>query len=336
MLKHGGNLQRARREYPQVKQPWLDLSTGISPWGWPVSHVPDTAWQRLPELTPSFDEAVKNYYGVADLIPIAGSQVAIELLATLVSKARVALPVWGYAEHLKSWKSAGHELVFYSSYDELITLVDTVEHAVIINPNNPTGDYWKVEQLSLIQMKLSGYLIVDEAFIDSVDLADEPQSMLFAADNESCVVLRSMGKFFGLAGIRLGFVRLPARLREPFIEQLTLWSISSPSLWVAEQALNDHRWQQQQRQRINDMSSWVFSTVKKSFPHVIVTSGSLFVSVYDTKASIEKAFRYFADQGIYLRMFENTRDPKNSYLRFGLPQNKERLEEAFDRVKDIA
>ena len=330
MLKHGGNLQQALRDYPDVREPWLDLSTGISPWSWPVPEVPTNIWQRLPEVSPQFNRAVEYYYGANDLIAIAGSQVAIELIPQLLPISRVAIPRWGYGEHINAWQKAKHHVVLYDSYEGLVELLAEVEHAVVINPNNPTGECWSRKQLEDLDQQIKGHLIVDEAFIDSLKT---DCSMLQSSSKTSTIVLRSLGKFFGLAGVRLGFISLPKALRKRFNERLTLWSISSPTLWVAEQALIDTGWQQAQRERIAVMKEKLQQLLGELFEGAQFNSGPLFISIYGQVNELKPYFKHFAKQGIWLRLFANPNDKDHSYLRFGFPENEHRLAAAIEAIK---
>ena len=328
MLNHGGNLQKAQQLYPNAETPWLDLSTGISPWVWPVPNMGEVHWQRLPEVSESFNTAVEAYYGVGHLIPTAGSQEAIEIIPALLPAAKVAVPAWGYGEHAKSWQRAGHQLIRYSSHQDLIELLPSVEHVVVINPNNPTGDYWSHACLTELLAKVSGTLVVDEAFIDSLS---QP-SLLTNRDSESLIVLRSVGKFFGLAGIRLGFVSLPNGLREGFKQKQLLWGVSAPALHVAEKALSDKTWQGEQKTRINTMRAAMLALVKKHLPNQHVVAGPLFVSVKAEVRLLKTIHQHFAEQGVWLRIFA----PDNeglSYLRFGLPQTIARCEQAFSTLQ---
>lgn len=330
MLNHGGNLQQAKADFAQVSGDWLDLSTGISPWSWPVPAVPECVWQRLPEPDEVFDQAVADYYGVQKLVAVAGSQVAIELLPRCLPAAVVAVPRWGYGEHVRSWSRAGHQLCFYDSLQELQSLLPTVQHSVVINPNNPTGEHYSVADLRRIQQQLKGYLIVDEAFIDAAAITAKAEqqsspSMLPYVEDGSLVVLRSLGKFFGLAGVRLGFVGLPASLRSDFVDRLSLWAISTPTLWLAQEVLADWSWQQQQCLRIEAQRLAVRSLFERylsnhSADYFQLTEGPLFISIKGPRQALQTLFKRFASEGIWLRLFEPREAcSATTYLRVGLP-----------------
>lgn len=342
MLNHGGNLAQARATFSDVSGDWLDLSTGISPWSWPVPEVPVSVWQRLPEADPDFDHAVADYYGVAHLQAVAGSQVAIEALPQCLPAATVAVPRWGYGEHARCWSRAGHRLRYYHSLADLQAMLGEVEHAVVINPNNPTGEHYSVAELRQLQRRISGYLLVDEAFIDADSIMasanGQPSPSMLPYLNDGClVVLRSIGKFFGLAGVRLGFVGVAGPLATALAERLPLWSISSPALWLATLALSDRAWQQQQCHRIFTLRAALQSLVteflaQQKMTDCQVSAGPLFVSIHGPRQHLQALFNGFARQAIWLRLFTPIEDNPNTYLRLGLPQSLRVVESALQSL----
>ncbi|PCH59156.1 MAG: threonine-phosphate decarboxylase [SAR86 cluster bacterium] len=336
MFNHGGNLQRARQAYPQVKT-WLDLSTGISPWVWPVPQIPAEIWQQLPQISAGFEASLESYYGVDKLIPVAGSQTAIALLPQLLPLGSVALPQWGYAEHRLAWQLCGHQLYYYKDIIELEQLLLRVDHAVVINPNNPTGQFIPPDQLIALQGKIKGYLIIDEAFIDVMEIMDGDKSQFSVLDRVqygSLIVLRSMGKFFGIAGARLGFVALPNELINAFKAKQILWSIATPSLWLAEQALNDRQWQRLQGQRIISARTALFAQLQRIFNTHKLSQGPLFISVYDDVDLLNKVFSSFAKVGIWLRIFQPIGGQTSSYLRIGLTSDVSKVDRAISHFLD--
>jgi cobalamin biosynthetic protein CobC len=138
-LPHGGRLREAARRYGIPLDAWLDLSTGINPRPWPVPPLPPSAWSRLPEGDDSLETAARAYYGTDLLLPVAGSQAAIQALPPLRTPGRVGIITPGYAEHARAWWRAGHEVVGVP-VEALGNTVRQVDVLVVIHPNNPTGD----------------------------------------------------------------------------------------------------------------------------------------------------------------------------------------------------
>jgi len=239
MLDHGGNLREAQRRYGGTD--WIDLSTGINPLGYPAPPLAPDAWLRLPEPDPALLDAACAYYGAARLLPVAGTQAAIQALPRLRPPSRVTVTTPTYAEHARHWSRHGHVLR-ETPFARLDDVVDDTDVLVVCNPNNPTGATIAPERLLAWHARLAargGWLVVDEAFGDTVPAL----SIAAHADRPGLVVLRSVGKFFGLAGLRLGFVAADAALLASLADLLGPWSVSGPAQQVATAALRDRDWQ---------------------------------------------------------------------------------------------
>lgn len=248
MLEHGGRLRAAARQYGIPLGEWLDLSTGIAPAGYPPPALPVEAWHRLPEPEDGLLAAAAGYYGTEALTPVAGSQAAIGLLPWLRPACRVACPAGGYAEHAAAWRRAGHEVREYrpAGLEEAVSDADVL---VVVNPDNPTGRHVPAARLRRWQAALAargGWLVVDEAF---ADVAPEV-AVTGDAGSRGLIVLRSLGKFFGLAGARVGFVGAWPGLRAALDQLSGPWPVAGPARAVAAAALADTAWQAGQRRRL--------------------------------------------------------------------------------------
>jgi cobalamin biosynthetic protein CobC len=246
MLEHGGNLREAQRRYGG--EDWIDLSTGINPVGYPAPPVPADAWHRLPEADPALVDAACAYYGAPAMLPVAGTQAAIQALPRLRPPSRVTVAAPSYAEHAHHWSQHGHTLrqVGYPMLDDAIKDSDVV---VVCNPNNPTGATVPPELLLRWSFELAargGWLVVDEAFGDTAPAL----SVAAHAGQPGLVVLRSVGKFFGLAGLRLGFVAAEASLLTALADLLGPWAVSGPAQHIALAALRDTGWQRMTQERL--------------------------------------------------------------------------------------
>ncbi|MBE0507331.1 MAG: threonine-phosphate decarboxylase [Marinospirillum sp.] len=334
---HGGRLRQAAQHYAIPLDQWLDLSTGINPQGWPVPHVPAEVWQRLPEEDDGLQQAMTAYYASADGLAVPGSQVAIQCLPELLftdetpASIRVALLSPAYSEHSKAWQSAGFDGVAVTAENLEQCLLDDVNirALVLIQPNNPTGVVFAHEDLQRwhrLLMARKGWLVVDEAFLDALPQAN---SMIQPSMPPGLVVLRSLGKFFGLAGLRLGFVFAENNLLQQLQARLGLWAVSHPARYLGRLALLDDQWQQQARQRLKQDSQRLFELLQSV--HLPPVGGTpLFQWVLMAQA--KKLADRLAQQGILVRSFEQP-----SSLRFGLPQTEaewQRLEQALQVLQE--
>jgi cobalamin biosynthesis protein CobC len=250
MLDHGGNLRAAQQRFGGTD--WIDLSTGINPHGYPAPAPAPDAWWRLPEPDPALVRAACDYYGAPQLLPVAGTQAAIQALprlrAEMTGPARVTVAAPSYAEHAHHWGRHGHAMrqVAYDVLDGCVAGSDVV---VVVNPNNPTGATVAPARLLDWAAQLAargGWLVVDEAFGDTA----RALSVAGHAGRPGLIVLRSVGKFFGLAGLRLGFVGAATTLLAALDDLLGPWAVSGPAQEIALAALRDRDWQQATQTRL--------------------------------------------------------------------------------------
>lgn len=313
MLEHGGRLRQAAVEYGIPLADWLDLSTGINPQGWPVPPIPAAAWARLPEEEDGLAELAARVYGAAHACPVAGSQAAIQALPTLRAPGRVGVVSPGYAEHAQAWAAAGHEVVRIAA-EECTGLSPEKEAAldviVLIHPNNPGGQTYAPADLLALHERLAargGWLLVDEAFMDCT-----PQHSLAAHSHlPGLIVLRSLGKFYGLAGARVGFVLAAGDLLDRLAQRLGPWCLSGPSRWVAAAALADADWQAAARPRLLAAGARLADLLLR---HGLKPAGGTALFQWVRTADAALLHAALARRGILTRLFG---DPPA--LRFGLP-----------------
>ena len=320
MLEHGGRLRRAAEAYGIPLADWLDLSTGINPQGYPVPPVPADAWLRLPEDDDGLEAAATNYYGSAHLLPVAGSQPAIQLLPAVLRGERVSLLAPGYAEHAHAWRERRAVAVGADAIDAAVARSDIV---VLVQPNNPTGVHFGRARLLDWHARLArrgGWLLVDEAFIDTTPA----QSLAPLAGMDGLLVLRSLGKFFGLAGARVGFVFAPAGVRAALAERLGPWTLAGPARWAARHALADAAWQDRTRTALEAAGARLQALLAR---HGLQACGPALFKLVATPEAV-RLQDAFARRGILLRRFDTPQA-----LRFGLPPDEsgwERLTAALD------
>lgn len=257
MLEHGGRLNAAAARWGIAREHWLDLSTGINPLGWSVPELPAQIWQRLPEADDGLSDVIRAWSGApanADCEPVAGSQAAIMTVPRLRQACRVGIPVVGYREHEASWRAAGHSIVAITAEQTSAgaaneSWLDELDVLVWINPNNPSGELLAPATLLRWQQRLQqrgGWLLVDEAFMD----ATPELSLSTHAGLPGLIILRSLGKFYGLAGVRAGAVLTEPSIAAPLRKLLGPWSLSGPARYLMAAALMDSSWQQQTRVRL--------------------------------------------------------------------------------------
>lgn len=324
MLEHGGRLRAAAQRYGIPLADWLDLSTGIAPESWPLPMIPPEAWARLPEEDDGLEQAACACYGARQALAVAGSQAAIQALPELFPPARVGVLGLSYAEHAHAWRRAGHRLVRLDAAG-IDSQLDKLDVLVLANPNNPTGERFAPAQLLDWHARLrarGGCLLVDEAFIDCT-----PEHSLAAhAHLPGLIVLRSFGKFFGLAGIRLGFVLAEPGLLANLRERLGPWTVSGPTRCVALAAL-DAASGGARRRRTAELQRRGKALAELLAAHGLTPAGGTALFQWVPLLQAAALYEYLARRGILVRLFT---EPAS--LRFGLPASEadwQRLQRAL-------
>ena len=315
--QHGGQLKLASERYQIPLGQWVDLSTGINPHSYPLPRVPDYIWQRLPEVNDGLEDVAAEYYGSKHLLPVSGSQEAIQRLPLLRNKSRVGIISPAYHSHRQAWETAGHEVIEIQR-PFLAKTLPSLDVLLLVNPTNPTAERYSLNELrqwhSILQTK-KGWLVVDEAFIDLT-----PEASLISQEPlEGLIVLRSIGKFFGLAGIRLGFVWAMPDILLSLVQLQDDWSVSNPARWAGKIALGDTAWQLQQRHEIPENMLELKRFLSDRYDAPVAEAG-LFAYVTLEKGKAIEEHQSLCQKGILTRLFS-----ESGALRFGLPSSMDAL-----------
>lgn len=321
-VDHGGSLARAEALFPGASKPWVDLSTGINPHAYPLSTLPATVWTRLPEPedTERLQALAAEHYGApssANVVAAAGTQILLPMIYALRPAGTVAVLGPTYEEHGRAARIAGHAVQMVGTVEALAD----ADVAVIVNPNNPDGRVVSQTDLLALAAKVS-LLVVDEAFMD---VGPSTQSLTSDVSAENIVVLRSFGKFFGLAGVRLGFALANKNIAAGLRARLGPWAVSGPALAYGLAAIADKHWQETTRARLAMEADRLHKLLQ-------TTGGAVSVGANLYRhLRLEGAvglFRHLGECGVYVRAFDGRPDE----LRFGLPADEagwQRLAEAL-------
>jgi len=325
---HGGNLREAARRYAIALADWLDLSTGINPRGYPVPPVPPDAWRRLPEDDDGLADAAARYYGAPRALPVAGSQAAIRALPLLLKRGVAGVAPLTYGEYAPAFTRAGHEIAPLDM--ACAVLPASLDHVIVANPNNPTAERLSRDTLMHWHTQLAsrgGTLIVDEAFADAD--ADAATSLATETARDGLVMLRSVGKFFGLAGIRAGFVLAAPALLDALRDAEGAWTVGGPARHAVMAAFADEAWQHETRERLQRDGARLAALIANHGFDVRATP--LFAWTPTPRASALQ--HEFARRGIWTRLFDLP--GMTASLRIGLPGSEGdwlRLERAMAEI----
>ena len=313
MFYHGGNLAAARLRFPNAPEPWIDLSTGVNPISYPIGFVEAASWELLPEATEIADleRVAAQTYGVEDpacVVAAPGTQALVQILPWLAPARRVGVLGFTYGEHARCWGRAGASV---ETIEDLETL-DDFDVAVVVNPNNPDGRLVPVRQLQEAARRLGargGALIVDEAFMD---VGPSDASLAPLLPERGAVVLRSFGKTYGLAGLRLGFAIAPVALAGDLRAALGPWAVSGPAIAIGRRALADADWLAVTKRRLGADAARLDSLLQRAGLHPVAGT-SLFRLVQHPEA--HRIFERLGGRGVLVRAFAE----QPNLLRVGLP-----------------
>ncbi len=309
--RHGGALAAASLRHGIPVGDWLDLSTGINPAPYPAAPTAHEDYARLPDPASlaALLSSARRAYDVAEparVVPLPGSDLGLRLLPLLVQTGRVAVLQPTYSGHAEAWANAGHTVARVASLSE----ANGADVVVLANPNNPDGRRLSPDSIlaALAALPPGGLLVVDEAFAD----LEPGLSLAPHLADERLVVLRSFGKFYGLAGLRLGFALGTGDIVRRLAGVVGDWPLSGPAITIGTAALSDFAWQEATRARLASARINLDALLAR---HDLAIAGGtdLFRLVRtDDKRALHEAL---AQRGIWTRIFPDL----PGAIRFGLP-----------------
>jgi cobalamin biosynthesis protein CobC len=308
---HGGARDVARRLAPDAPEPWIDLSTGINPHAYPLPALEPEAWSRLPTsgALAELEAAAAARYGASPEMVVAGpgSQALIQALARIVPRGAVGVLGPTYGGLKAAFAAAGARV------DEAKRVEDMgdLDVAIIVNPNNPDGRITLRADLLELHSRLAprgGFLIVDEAFADF----DGEGESLAPVLPTGAVVLRSFGKSFGLAGLRLGFAIVSPEIILPLRAALGEWPVSGPAIAIGTRALTDVVWTDAMHDRLGQEAARLDGLLNSNGWRLV---GGTRLFRLAAKVDARAMFERLLAAGILARPFAQAPD----WLRFGIP-----------------
>jgi cobalamin biosynthetic protein CobC len=310
--EHGGDLGTARLLFPDAPEPFIDLSTGINPYPYPIPQLAPDVFTRLPEpaALERLAAVAAEAYGApsaAHVVPAPGTQILLPQVAALVRPGRAAVLGPTYAEHVDAAVRAGHQAQDVTDRAGL----RNADLAVVVNPNNPDGRIVSRAELLSCARDLApkGLLVVDEAFMD---VGTGGTSLAADVGRRNVVVLRSFGKFFGLAGLRLGFALADPAMAVRLRAGLGPWAVAGPAIAIGVAALQDHAWAEATRARLAQAAGRLDQVLTGA--GLTVAGGTSLFRLVHTEVAPE-LFHHLGGAGILVRRFAR----EATWLRFGLP-----------------
>jgi len=291
---HGGGIDAACARWGGARGDWLDLSTGINPRPYPIPALPADAWTALPDHAAhaALERAARRFWAIpesAAVIAAPGASALIARIPALLPPAQVAIPGPTYNEHARAFRACGWTLSD-----------DTTEATVIVHPNNPDG--------RLHPAPAAPFRVIDESFCDITPDATH----MAHATRPGTLILKSFGKFWGLAGARLGFAIGDPALIARLAPMIGPWAVPGPTLAIATAALNDPAWADATRARLTTDASRLDTLM--SAAGAAPLGGTTLFRLYDTSDAAHWQDR-LARHRILTRIFPYSQ----RWLRLGLP-----------------
>lgn len=303
---HGGNIDLAIARFGDGD--WIDLSTGINRRPWPVGALPEQVWRSLPTeaATARLVRTASAYYGCdpVQLLPVAGASAAIQLIPRLLPRGHAAVLSPSYNEHAASIRANGWQVKECFEPGAMVG----ADLAVVVNPNNPDGREWSPAALRDLASRC-GHLVVDESFADP-----RPDLSLAQAPPANAIILRSFGKFWGLAGLRLGFVIAAPGLLEIIAQAAGPWSVNGPALEIGAAAMADLDWAEAETGYHSEACLWLDRLARSAGWNTV--GGTHLFRLYDTPDA-ETVQEKLARAHIWSRRFPYS----DTWLRLGVPGN---------------
>jgi cobalamin biosynthesis protein CobC len=306
MQGHGGNLDVAIRRFGGRLEDWIDLSTGINRQPYPVGELQPRAWAALPSRAEieSLHEAARSAYATnAPVLAVAGAQAAIQMLPGLAAPGRARILAPTYNEYAPVLAAAGWQVAEAGDLDAL----GGADLAVVVDPNNPDGRQHDPGTLLALSSRVKR-LVVDESFADAVPGA----SLAVEAGRPGLLILRSFGKFYGLAGMRLGFVIGGEADVAALAAMAGPWPVSGMAIEIGRRALLDRAWRDQTRARLARDAARLDRLAQGAGWRLV--GGTALFRLYET-GDAAVAQERLARAKIWSRIF----DGKPGWLRLGLP-----------------
>lgn len=288
---HGGGIDAAVSQFGGTRHDWVDLSTGINPIPYPLGELPADLWNALPDEAAfqRLEQAARAFWNIprsAAVLAAPGASALIARMPSLAPPGAVDIPGPTYNEHARAFTAQGWGLA------------EAAETRVIVHPNNPDGRLWRASDLTPMT-------IIDESFCDIA-----PEATLMAqATRPNTVILKSFGKFWGLAGLRLGFAIGDPVLIGKLAQGIGPWAVSGPALAIGARALADTAWAEATRTRLATDAARLDALI--GLP---VVGGTSLFRLYESDDSLALQTR-LARAHIWTRIFPYS----SRWIRLGLP-----------------
>jgi len=351
---HGGNLRETAENYNISAERIIDFSSNINPLGFPpeiknmiikdidniideVCHYPDPECKLFKDVL-SANLGVKT----SSLLIGNGSNELIYLLVRVLAPRRVLILVPSFSEYERAAVSAGAKCRFLNfrinhgsssefnlNVDEVLQNIDGVDLVFICNPNNPTGLLLYKDEIEYLIKKCEErnvFVIIDEAFIDFVEGSEDVTMIGAAIKNKNVAVLRSMTKFFAIAGLRLGYLAGNSELVKKISESQPTWSVNCLAQLVGKELIKNSDFIRKSREYILKQRAIFFKSLEKVdwLKPYETEANFILCEIKDSRITAGELNRYCLEKrGILIRDCSNFRGLDDYFFRVAVKKHSE-------------
>lgn len=352
-MDHGGNIHMASRKTGIPEKRIIDFSASINPLGMPVSarlalrrqfsllgHYPEPFAEGL-------SEQIGHMLGVGPdaIICGNGSTELIYLIPRTLKPRHVLITAPTFSEYEKACRNSSDKLHvtryalkkennFDVRTDEFIQAMEgssgssrvtryaspPCDMAFICNPNNPTGRLIRKDDLLRIAeaaKRLGCYLIVDEAFIDFCPAESVAHEV---AGNPFLIVLRSLTKFYALAGLRLGYGIFPHAVAEMLKRQKEPWTVNSLAQAAGKASIKDLDYQESSLAVMLAEKEFMENEFEKISVHYLPSAANYYLLQLE---NAQQVIRALEEKGILVRDCSNFDGLDKTYIRVAVRSRRE-------------
>ena len=344
---HGGNIAEFIERYHISQDKIIDFSANINPLGL-SKKVKEVILKNVntlvhyPEPTSSnLKKKLANFHNIKseNLLIGNGSVELIYLIPKALPPKSAIIPIPSFSEYEFAVKLNGAKSIFVRlrekddfaiGMDKFEKFIPRADLIFICNPNSPTGNLFpRGDMLYLIKLckKYNTTIVVDETFIDFVENAENITMIPEAIKKNNLLILRSLTKFFALAGLRLGY----AIGRKDTISKLAQfqhpWAVNSLAQTAAKTAIGDYDYIKKSRQFVFKERAFLRKRLKaiKGLRVYPPTSNFILCKLTDRKINAEMLSKKLAHQGLIIRNCNNFRGLTNRFFRLAVRKRNENI-----------
>lgn len=350
---HGGRPEEDILRLSVQSGPVIDFSVNINPLGFP-----EIIRQRWMEMISGIDqypslegEGITDFlakrFGMPhkNILAGNGSTEILYLLPRALGLRKVAIITPSYHDYYRATALANAEPVIAPlsekdsfqplSFHRLSTLLDEADAVWLGNPNNPTGTLWEREALLEAAARYPAkWLIVDEAFMSFVE-GWKGTTLAFAAMPGNVIVIHSLTKFYGLAGLRLGGVIASRDVIEVLRRSKEPWTVNSVADAVAPLLLECEAYENETLRLITSERKRMFHALTgMEAVEVFPSWANYFLLRWAKPQDLDFVLRGLLEKGLYVRDCRNFSGLESDFFRVAIrtPEENDLLLEALSAL----